>query len=112
MDQLKNLGKRVRALRKARKMTQEKLSELAEMNPKYIGEIERAETNPTYTTLAKIAYALGISLSELFAFPKGKEAATMKETLTAEITAILKRGNIKQAKLILEIAKTVERCIR
>ena len=39
-------GKRVRAVRKAAKITQEKAAERAGLNSKYLGQIERAENDP------------------------------------------------------------------
>lgn len=46
-------------------MTQEKLGELAELNPKYIGEVERMEKTISVDALARIAKALGVRLRDL-----------------------------------------------
>lgn len=61
------VGKRVRIIRKARKLTQEQVGEKADLNYKYVGEVERGEVNPSIETLSAIADALNISLSQLFA---------------------------------------------
>ena len=59
MTNLKRLGERVKHLRKTRGLTQEKLAELADIDPKTIIEIENARRkNPTLKTLNKIAKAL------------------------------------------------------
>jgi transcriptional regulator with XRE-family HTH domain len=58
------LGKRMKTLRKSKKWTQEKLGERAEINYKFLGEIERGKQNPSITTLIKIAEALDIKLIE------------------------------------------------
>lgn len=60
------LGKRIRTLRKARGITQEGLGEKANLNYKYIGEIERGEVNPSIETLSALADALNISIGQLF----------------------------------------------
>ncbi len=60
------LGKRIRTLRKAKGLTQEGLGERANLNYKYIGEIERGEVNSSVETLAAMANALDISISQLF----------------------------------------------
>jgi transcriptional regulator with XRE-family HTH domain len=46
-------------------MTQEKLAEIAELDPTYISGIERGLRNPGIKNVAKIAKALGITVSEL-----------------------------------------------
>ena len=59
MTNLKRLGERVKNLRKEEGLTQEKLAELADIEPKTIIEIENARRkNPTLKTLNKIAKAL------------------------------------------------------
>ena len=83
---LKKLAKRIRHLRKVRKMSQEKLAEKADLHPTYIGTIERAEKNPTITSLDKIANAFNISLIELVSFSDekpgvGSNIVTLKKAL-------------------------------
>ena len=68
MEFLGALGKAIRTCRTQRRLTQEQLGDLAGVNPKYIGEMERGEKNPTAVILHKIAIAYNISLSELFCF--------------------------------------------
>lgn len=60
------IGKRVRHLRKLRKMSQEKLAELADINRNYVGKIERAESKASIDTLYKISLALKVELSCFF----------------------------------------------
>ncbi len=59
------LGKNVRGAREKKEMTQEKLAEIAELDPTYISGIERGLRNPGIKNVAKIAKALGITVSEL-----------------------------------------------
>jgi transcriptional regulator with XRE-family HTH domain len=66
----KELGKRIRTLRKLKGFTQESLGEKAGISYKFIGEIERGEVNPSLNSLAQIAKALGIHVSELFPHEK------------------------------------------
>jgi transcriptional regulator with XRE-family HTH domain len=63
---LSRLGKRVRALRLERKLTQGEAAERAKLDEKHWQDIERARTNPTVATLVGVARALKVSLSELF----------------------------------------------
>jgi transcriptional regulator with XRE-family HTH domain len=61
-----NVGGNIRILRQRRGYSQEKLSELAGINAKYLGEIERGEKNPTALVVYKIASALHVSMCEFF----------------------------------------------
>jgi len=46
-------------------MTQEQLGEASDLNPKYIGEVERTEKTISVDALVRIAEALKVPLSEL-----------------------------------------------
>jgi DNA-binding XRE family transcriptional regulator len=61
----KSLGQAIRNYRKKAKMTQERLGELADLNPKYIGEVERMEKTISVDALARIAAALKVRLRDL-----------------------------------------------
>ena len=62
----KILGEAIRAYRKRLKYTQEKLGELADLNPKYIGEVERCEKTISVDALARIAAAVKMELGDFF----------------------------------------------
>jgi len=68
-------GKRVRGLRLARRLSQEKLAFISNMHRTYLGSIERGERNPSLKNIALIAKALEVSLSELFQFEDQEEKA-------------------------------------
>lgn len=57
---------RVRALREAEGLSQEKLAEVTGMSRNYLGGIERGEENPSLGKVTRIAKALGLTLSDLF----------------------------------------------
>lgn len=63
---LQNLGKRIRTMRRERSISQEELADLAGVHRTYVGMIERGEKNVTVISAAKIAAALGVSVSDLF----------------------------------------------
>lgn len=58
----------IRHFRHQKGFSQEELALRANLNPAYLGQVERGEKCPTVDTLYKTANALGISLSELFRF--------------------------------------------
>lgn len=55
------LGLNVRLAREAKQLTQEKLAERANLDPTYIGGIERGPRNPGIKNVAKLARALGLT---------------------------------------------------
>jgi transcriptional regulator with XRE-family HTH domain len=55
----------IRELRSRRRLSQEYVAEAAGMNRKTVGSIEREESVPSFTAVAAIADALGVSLAEL-----------------------------------------------
>lgn len=59
------MGIRLRELRQARRLTQEALAERAGLSYKFVGELERGRGNPTLTTLAALADALGVHVTDL-----------------------------------------------
>jgi DNA-binding XRE family transcriptional regulator len=63
----KPLGESIRLYRKKAKLTQERLAELADLNPKYLGEIERGENTASLSALVRIAKAVGVRVRDLVA---------------------------------------------
>jgi len=67
MDGLaKMFGRQLRAMRKARGMTQERLGRAAKLDYKHIGSIERGEKTPSFDAIEGIATALGVEYYEFF----------------------------------------------
>jgi transcriptional regulator with XRE-family HTH domain len=58
-------GLNVRKRRESKGLTQEALAEKADLDQTYISGIERGIRNPSVLSIAKIAKALGVSLSQL-----------------------------------------------
>jgi transcriptional regulator with XRE-family HTH domain len=70
MDQSRLFGKRVRTIRKAAKITQERAAEEAGLNPKYLGQIERGEKRPSFDAIVALAKALHVSPGSFFQFDR------------------------------------------
>lgn len=68
------LGARLRALRRARGFTQERLAERAGLSYKFVGEIERGQGNPTLATLVALAEALDVDVVDLFGPAETRQA--------------------------------------
>lgn len=81
------LGRRIRALRTQKGLTQQRLGDAADVNYKFLGEIERGSQNPSFVILEKIATALGVDLYELFRF---EHESQNRKDIEAEMLKILK----------------------
>jgi transcriptional regulator with XRE-family HTH domain len=66
-DQIR-FGRKIRAIRKAAKLSREKLAERAGINSNYLGEIERAEKWPSLEIIGALAKALNVSAAVFFDF--------------------------------------------
>ncbi len=55
----------MRRIRLEKQMTQESVAEAAGLHPNYISSVERGERNISIWNVARIAAALGVSMSEL-----------------------------------------------
>jgi transcriptional regulator with XRE-family HTH domain len=64
-------GQAVRTLRAERGLSQEALAFACELDRTYISGIERGERNPSLTNILKIAQALSVRPTELFARAEG-----------------------------------------
>ena len=67
-DTIKKLGQKIRIERQKRKISQEKLAELADLNRNFVGMIERGETNLTVKKLENIANVFDMDIMDLFSF--------------------------------------------
>lgn len=61
----KKFGKKVRIERVKREISQEDLAALAGLHRTTLGILENGRTSPTLDTIAKIANALGMTLSSM-----------------------------------------------
>ncbi len=99
----KTLGLKIKELRKKAKFSQEKFSEMVDMNPRQIVRIENGESFPTAENLERIALALNITPQELFY----NEAFIPDETLKQEITKSLNTLNNKELRMIYTLIKNL-----
>jgi len=66
MDIRVTIGLRIKELRQAIKLTQEKLSFKAEIDKTYVNEVENGKRNISIINLEKIIRALEISVEDFF----------------------------------------------
>lgn len=114
-------GKNLRALRKNRKLSQEKLALLARLDYSYVNEVENAKINPGLLSILALAEALQIApgklldpalspqLAEHSALPSLIESFKHLDLLPIYgrlIHDLLNQGQLETAKIWLELLET------
>ena len=100
------LGRRIKALRLRRELTQEALGERAGLNYKYLGAIERGERNPSVKQLLKLAQALGVEPHELLIVDHEEPSISQ---LRAMIQALLEEASRAELQLAYKVLKSLVR---
>jgi transcriptional regulator with XRE-family HTH domain len=98
------LGRRIRFLRNLKGWTQQELGNQADINYKFIGEIERGQQNPSFKVLVKIATSLEVELPELFRF---EHQIFDRKEIEARIKEILKGIPDDQLRQILMLMQVL-----
>lgn len=99
MDKLKNLGKRIKELRKNKKLTQEQLAEIVGIEQKQICRIENGACFTTFETLDKMASTLDVEIKDLFKF----NHLNSKETLIKSLNKMFKNASEEKIQLIYKL---------
>ena len=99
------LGKRVRELRKKRGLTQEQLAEKANVDVKFLGNIERGTENPTVGTLQKLAGALAVKAHQILSFEHEIQGERL---LRRRITQILDKCDEKELHTIFKLVSAIK----
>lgn len=102
MENKKLLGKRIKELRKRTNLSQEKLAELAGIEPTTLSNIENGRNYPSFMTLEKILEILKTDFIDVFKFKHYNEP----KNLLSEIETILK-SNPEKIKDFYKIAKAL-----
>ncbi|OGP60873.1 MAG: hypothetical protein A2V67_13270 [Deltaproteobacteria bacterium RBG_13_61_14] len=103
MDLKRALGRKIRSFRKARKLSQEKLAEMASLSITFLGTTERGWSIPSLKTCLRLAKALRVPLCELFRFDEMSE----QDYRIEEFVLRLHESDSERLKMILEIGEVL-----
>lgn len=96
------LGKRIKQLREAKGLTQEKIEDISGINPSYLSALERGQKNATLEVLERVASVLEVDLYQLFFFESDTDLPSK-----SEITKIINSLDKNKTKQLLEILKII-----
>ena len=99
------IGQRLKKARKAKKMTQEELSEKLDVSIAFLSRIERGNSQVNLKRLVQICEILEVSPGEILNGVSSKSS----QYLDSEFASLLKDCSSEQQKLIYDIAKVVAR---
>lgn len=81
MNKKETFGKRFKEIRKKFGYTQEKMAEIAGIEPQSISKIESGKNFPLLSNLEKIANKLGIELEDFFCYKHKVSSENLKKDL-------------------------------
>ncbi len=86
-------GKRVRAARKAAKLTLESAAEKLDIHANHIAQIERGTKRPSFELIFQLAHAFGVPPMTLFIFERDEKD---EKTLRRKISGLLDKYSAEQ----------------
>ena len=95
---LKNIGNRLKEIRKRERYTQENIAEFADISTSHYSHIENGTTKHSLNTLIRIVNVLNVSMDEILDIELNKKSLYI--TLE-EINKIFRNCNIKQRNLLI-----------
>ncbi|WFR63778.1 helix-turn-helix domain-containing protein [Paenibacillus amylolyticus] len=105
MTTLRNsVGERIRAIRKAKGLTQQQLAELSGLDDAYVGSVERGERNFSIDTLEKILTGLNVPSYSLF-YNSNNDSDSLNLQFIDNYRSIINDLNPKQVQNLNNIIK-------
>lgn len=97
-------AQKIKEIRLSKGLTQEKVSEMIDVDPSHYSNIETSKTTPSMPTLVKLVNALNISYDELF------ECAHLEdeEIIDEMIKTIYDRFSLQKKRRLYKILRAIE----
>ena len=103
-DVLSVLGTRLKAARKGRDVTQERLAELSGVSARHIAKIEKGDVNPSFEVLSTLVKTLGVSFDAIF-----DPASEQVEAEIQEVAGLYRACPEQERRLMLAVIRTMLR---
>jgi|SRR5579884_661097 transcriptional regulator with XRE-family HTH domain len=101
----RKLGCRIKEIRRARGLTQERLAEQADLSPRYLSRLEVGQQSPSIEMLTRLARALNVEMWELFDFG---HVGTMKE-LQETLSKLIRELDEEKLRLVVKVIRAFVR---
>jgi transcriptional regulator with XRE-family HTH domain len=97
-------GQRLRAIRRAKDLSQQDLAEAAKVSQNYLGAIERGKQTPTLVVVERLAVALNMELPDLLSFEAGEIS---RAQVRKKIDDLLRGADLPRLQLVLRVLRAV-----
>ncbi|MEK3915306.1 helix-turn-helix domain-containing protein [Paenibacillus sp. FSL H7-0331] len=107
------IGEKIRDQRKIKGLTQKELSQKANVQHTYLGDVERGVRNISIESLEKIMEALSIEPTDLFEYKaiEYKDSSSEFDLIIKDHVELLKTKHIEDVKMINQITKEIFKSI-
>jgi XRE family aerobic/anaerobic benzoate catabolism transcriptional regulator len=103
-DLIQTIGARVRTARKAAGLSRRRLSEIAEISERYLGQLEHGDANISISLLARVANALSVDLVALFPASHGTAGdGLLPGALLESLADILRSMSLREQQGALDL---------
>lgn len=102
---MKLLGARIKELRKAKALSQDKLSEMARIESKYLSRIEMGGCYPSVAVLERLADSLQVEMKDLFDFAHHDSEAVSPKGIEKALAG----ANSEELRLVFKLIKAVRK---
>ncbi len=99
----KLFAEKLKSLRKYKRITQEKLAEMVDLDVRHIARLEAGEGLPTVTTLLKFCVAFEVTPNDLLSYDKN----VCTDSLKSDINDMLTLAKPEQLELIKKLILAV-----
>ena len=99
----KQLGSRIKELRRSKGLSQSELAEKVDIDPKHLSRIEVGNGFPSLDTLEKISEVLDIALKEFFEFAPQES----RQILLKSLQKTLRDADFDDLKLLYKVVKAI-----
>lgn len=103
------IGMRIKKIRKSQKMTQDKLSELADISPQHLSQIESAKTKLSLPALINLCNALGVTTDKVLC---DVLTADTSEEINSDIAEVFRDCTADEIFLMLSVAENLKYSMR
>ncbi|MBI4715075.1 MAG: helix-turn-helix transcriptional regulator [Nitrospirae bacterium] len=107
----KQMGMRMKQIRKAAKMTQERLAERTGLSIEYISRLERGLSQPSFKTLSSLAEVLNVPVKDFFeaggpvVFRDKKQEGKQKKEYVDQIASELRKMEIRELAVVYQVVR-------
>lgn len=103
------IGARIKKIRKSQKITQDRLSEMADISPQHLSQIESAKTKLSLPALINICNALNVTTDTILC---DVLTADISERIKADIAEVFKDCTVDEIYLMLSVAESLKRSLK